>query len=225
MSSDQVADFVCAHRQTVREFDFENVALINGGMWEDALAPLTRFSGSDEWQSQQSGSEVDSYMSSHSQAVLQQVEELEEVVDMSADAQRASVLVTKHRKKRGHRRRRRKHRIGGQLLEISNPIPISEPMAELLHSTTFNPGVQGVQRNVQRDEALQQLADDPDKRVSTLRKAKEAVLTKLSSSFKSHERNDSVRGFFNTCSGGRKGRALVGHESNTALVPLMFSRY
>ncbi|KAI1468130.1 uncharacterized protein F4812DRAFT_392007 [Daldinia caldariorum] len=40
MSSSQVADLVATHRHSVREFDFENVVLINDGSWDDALAPL-----------------------------------------------------------------------------------------------------------------------------------------------------------------------------------------
>lgn len=67
MSTEQVADFVLEHRHTVREFDFENVSLINGGRWEEALLPLSRISDSDEWLSQQSGSDADT-ASSHSQS-------------------------------------------------------------------------------------------------------------------------------------------------------------
>lgn len=40
MNAEQLRDLVATHRDTVREFDFENVALIKGGSWEDALAPL-----------------------------------------------------------------------------------------------------------------------------------------------------------------------------------------
>ncbi len=41
MSASQVADLVAAHRHCVREFDFENVVLVKGDSWDDALAPLT----------------------------------------------------------------------------------------------------------------------------------------------------------------------------------------
>jgi hypothetical protein len=108
-------------------------------------------------------------------------------------------------------------------------MPISEPVVEYLQPTTFNPNVQGVQRNVQQDQAQQELADDPEKRVSTLKKAREAVLKQLSKEFcRGQERKDQVKGFFkNTCSAaaGRKERGMMGHQSSTALVPLMFSRY
>lgn len=49
MSADQLRGLVASHRHTVREFDFENVALINGGTWEEALAPLTEGESSDAW--------------------------------------------------------------------------------------------------------------------------------------------------------------------------------
>ena len=235
MSSEQVADFIFEHRHTVKEFDFENVFLINDGTWEDALAPLTRMSGSDEWLSQQSGSETDSSTNFQSQDDLEPIEEMDEVIDtavnlsadMPAELRRQSVLLTKLKKKRVHRRRKRKHRKEVEPMAISSPMHISEPAVELLKPTTFNPNIQGVQRNVQQDAAQQELADDPEKRVSTLKKAREAVLKQLGKEFcKNQERKEHVKGFFkNTCSGGWKSRALLGHESNTALVPLMFSRY
>lgn len=244
MSAEQVSDFVYEHRHTVKEFDFENVFLINGGSWEEALAPLTRISGSDEWLSQQSGSEVDSSTGFQSQDDLDLLfGELEgpEVIDTLSGIHdedypaegdsRASVHVTKIKKKRVHRRRRRKHHRehheSADKLAISSPIRISDPVVDVLQPTTFDPNLQGVQRNFQQDAAQQELAEDPEKRVSALKKAKEAVLKQLGKEFcKSQERKEHMKGFFkNTCSSGWKSRAMVGHESSTALVPLMFSRY
>ncbi|KAH7356919.1 hypothetical protein BKA65DRAFT_217609 [Rhexocercosporidium sp. MPI-PUGE-AT-0058] len=229
MSTEQVSDFILEHRHTVKEFDFENVTLINGGVWEDALSPLTRSSGSDEWLSQHSGSETGSSTGFQSQDYLDQLGDFDEVIDTASDMPpeivRTSVLV---KKKRVHRRRRRKHKhkeSTGKLV-ISSPIPIVGPIEEVLMPTTFNPDVQGVQRNAEMEAAQQELADDPDKRVSALKKAKEAVLKQLGKEYcRNQERKEHVRGFFkNTCSAGRQGRVLIGHES-TALVPLMFSRY
>ncbi|KAK2074286.1 hypothetical protein P8C59_008505 [Phyllachora maydis] len=40
MKAPQVSRLVRHHKQTVREFDFEDVALVDGGTWEGALAPL-----------------------------------------------------------------------------------------------------------------------------------------------------------------------------------------
>ncbi|KAG4431071.1 hypothetical protein IFR05_013446 [Cadophora sp. M221] len=229
MSTEQVSDFILEHRHTVREFDFENVALINGGVWEDALSPLTRSSSSDEWLSQHNGSETASSTGFQSQDYLDQLGDFDEVIDTAGDMPhetvRTSVLV---KKKRVHRRRRRKHKhkeSTGKLV-ISSPIPITDPIEEVLMPTTFNPNIQGVQRNAEMEAAQQELADDPDKRVSALKKAKEAVLKQLGKEYcRNQERKEHVRGFFkNTCSAGRKGRALISHES-TALVPLMFSRY
>jgi hypothetical protein len=237
MAAEQVSDFVYEHRHTVREFDFENVFLINGGTWGEALAPLTDISGSDEWMSQQSGSEAGSFSSYPSQEDIYQFDE-PEVIDSQAglpsdfetppeapsDVPRMSVLVKK--KKRVHRRRRRKHTHNVDTTEISAPIMASTHNIDILQPTVFNPEVQGVQRNVQQEAAQQELADDPEKRVSTLKKAREAVLKQLGREFsKTHKRKEHVKGFFkNTCSAGSKGRSLM-MESNTALVPLMFSRY
>jgi hypothetical protein len=243
MSTEQVSEFVYEHRHTVREFDFENVILVNDGTWEDALAPLADTGGNDEWLSQQSGSE--SGCSSYpSQEDIDQFElfSAPEVIDSNValpldieandvpvDVPRMSVHVAKLKKQRRHRRRKRKHNHKAEALEISIPILTSEFAVDVLQPTIFNPNVQGVQRNVQQEAAQQELADDPEKRVSTLKKAREAVLRQLGREFsKTQERKEHVKGLFkNTCSAtgnGWKGRSLM-HESNTALVPLMFSRY
>jgi hypothetical protein len=52
MDSFQISDFITAHRKVLREFEFENVHL-RSGTWDDALAPLTRISGSDSWKERQ----------------------------------------------------------------------------------------------------------------------------------------------------------------------------
>jgi hypothetical protein len=242
MAAEQVADFVYEHRHTVREFDFENVFLVNGGTWDEALAPLSDISGSDEWQSQRSGSESDSNSSLESlqsQVYAERFGDMEKVINnptspspnARSEVLRTSVQVTKLKKERVHRRRRRrKHKGTPGQVEISNPILGSHPAVPsegILHPTIFNPFMQGVQRNEVQDAAQQELADDPDKRVSTLKKAKEAVLKQLGKEFcKNHGRKDHVKDFIkNTCSGAWKSKAFIGHESNTALVPLMFSRY
>ncbi|KAK0614047.1 hypothetical protein B0T14DRAFT_294071 [Immersiella caudata] len=48
MNAPQLQGLIRGHKTTVREFDFENVALIKGGSWDDALAPLTDGS-TDSW--------------------------------------------------------------------------------------------------------------------------------------------------------------------------------
>ncbi|KAK4444854.1 hypothetical protein QBC34DRAFT_179481 [Podospora aff. communis PSN243] len=48
MNAPQLQGLIRGHKATVREFDFENVALIKGGSWDEALAPLTDGS-SDSW--------------------------------------------------------------------------------------------------------------------------------------------------------------------------------
>ena len=52
LDATQIADFIMAHRKVLREFEFENVHL-RTGTWDDALAPLTRISGSESWKEKQ----------------------------------------------------------------------------------------------------------------------------------------------------------------------------
>ncbi|KAK8048324.1 hypothetical protein PG994_010054 [Apiospora phragmitis] len=60
MSAPQVAELVANHQRCVREFDFDNVVLIHGGSWDDALAPLMdHASRSDHWVRQSTGSITD----------------------------------------------------------------------------------------------------------------------------------------------------------------------
>lgn len=238
MSVEQVSGIVLEHRHTVKEFDFENVFLINDGLWEDALAPLARISGSDEWMSQLSGSDTEG--SFYSQADPDQFDEMGRVIDTHTRLSGGrlfgevigdlipDVLV---KKKVRHRRRRRKHRHKDEgkpepgKLKISAPIPIDRPIEEVLMPTTFDPSVQGVQRNVSLELAQQELADDPEMRVCTLRKAKEAVLKQLGREYRRHQgKKDQVKGFFSNSCAAKSGM-LLGHESRSALVPLMFSRY
>ncbi|KAK4230244.1 hypothetical protein QBC38DRAFT_357589 [Podospora fimiseda] len=50
MSVEQVKGVIMGHRETVREFDFENVALVGkGGSWEEALMPLTGEGNGEAW--------------------------------------------------------------------------------------------------------------------------------------------------------------------------------
>ncbi|USP79094.1 hypothetical protein yc1106_06368 [Curvularia clavata] len=48
MDSSQISDFILKHRNTLREFNFEDVKLREGD-WDIALEPLTTISGSDSW--------------------------------------------------------------------------------------------------------------------------------------------------------------------------------
>lgn len=49
MNVEQLRGLVANHKHTVREFDFENVALIRGGSWDEALAPLIDGENQDAW--------------------------------------------------------------------------------------------------------------------------------------------------------------------------------
>lgn len=52
MDASQVSTFIMDHRRTLHEFSFEDVHL-RSGTWDDALAPLTRISGSEKWKEKQ----------------------------------------------------------------------------------------------------------------------------------------------------------------------------
>ncbi|KAI0387033.1 hypothetical protein F5Y04DRAFT_288812 [Hypomontagnella monticulosa] len=70
MNAPQVAALVEAHQHSVREYDFENVVLINGGNWNDALAPLLNAtSRSNRW-------------TRHSIATISEIAEVPEVASI-----------------------------------------------------------------------------------------------------------------------------------------------
>lgn len=48
LDASQVSSFITAHRHTLHVFNFEDTTL-RTGTWDDALAPLTRISGSEKW--------------------------------------------------------------------------------------------------------------------------------------------------------------------------------
>ncbi|KAI9719311.1 MAG: hypothetical protein M1812_003641 [Candelaria pacifica] len=52
MDASQISALIVRHRRTIREFEFEDIALRTGG-WDEALAPLTKISGSEKWKNQQ----------------------------------------------------------------------------------------------------------------------------------------------------------------------------
>ncbi|KAL8713340.1 MAG: hypothetical protein Q9220_002539 [cf. Caloplaca sp. 1 TL-2023] len=48
VDASQISGFITAHRHTIGEFNFEDTHL-RSGTWDQALAPLTRISGSEKW--------------------------------------------------------------------------------------------------------------------------------------------------------------------------------
>ena len=233
MAEEQVADFVSAHRHIVREFDFDNVFLTNAGTWEEALAPLSETSASEEWSSQRSGSDVGSTSGLES---VRSREEFDHIIDIGCEAPfdepidvvTPPVVPNKLKKEKVHRRRRKRkpsHEAGH--LEISSPILGSHPeVIDTLEPTVFDPNIQGVQRDFRQEAAQRELADDPDKRVMMLKRAKEAVLRQLGKEFcKGYGKKNPKDFLTNTCSSAWKSKGFIGNESNSVLVPLMFSRY
>ncbi|KAI1501974.1 hypothetical protein F5X99DRAFT_381036 [Biscogniauxia marginata] len=63
MNAPQVADLVNTHQHSVREFDFENVVLINSGSWDEALAPLMDTSSRSEHWSRYSSATISETLS------------------------------------------------------------------------------------------------------------------------------------------------------------------
>ncbi|KAH0541726.1 hypothetical protein FGG08_003818 [Glutinoglossum americanum] len=52
LDASQIDSFIRRHRRTLREFDFSEASL-RSGTWDDALAYLSRMSGSDNWKKNQ----------------------------------------------------------------------------------------------------------------------------------------------------------------------------
>jgi hypothetical protein len=48
----QISTFIMSHRKILHEFEFEDVHL-RSGVWDDALAPLTRITGNEDWKRKQ----------------------------------------------------------------------------------------------------------------------------------------------------------------------------
>ncbi|KAK2591027.1 hypothetical protein QQS21_011283 [Conoideocrella luteorostrata] len=121
---------------------------------------------------------------------------------------------------------------------ITAPILTSSPQPVLLQPTTYDPsqaspddGITSVQRNLEQEEAHRLLAEDAAARVNALRKAKEAVLSKLSREFcaKRSKAADAVAACRLMASREWTRDVVLddrrGHDSGqSALVPLMFSR-
>lgn len=249
MGAKQVADLVYAHRHSVREYDFENISLLNGGTWEEALEPLTRMSGSEAWHSSQvgSGSESECYKNCKSHVLPDSAIDVSDPTELTStscthgnEIRRNSILLTKVKKRRLRRRRKVKGdpspgpspsspRVGISPPIMSSstiftdpapssPLPILQPM-------TFTPSanIQGVQRNALLDSTHQLLADDADRRVSTLKRAREAVLARLGSQFSKHnESKEHLSGHLNRKMGKMGGN--IGVDKGTQLVPLMIFR-
>lgn len=272
MNAPQLKELITSHRETVKEYDFESVVLVQNGDWDEALSPLDRdeawarssLTASSEFSLVTNDSEED--LPSPSAAVEAASRELLDV-DLGAlsftdeeragleyqseelnAAREASTSFTTNLKKRRIRRRRRKHPLEDiepprpesipeepaplaihsrkaskaslksqasiksnrsiksthtdwpeppipvPMAEVSAPILNPEPHPVLLQPTVYNPsskhlsptgdeGISNVQRNIEQEEAHRRMAEDASARTSALRKAKQAVLQKLSREF------------------------------------------
>ncbi|KAI9172497.1 hypothetical protein HJFPF1_01999 [Paramyrothecium foliicola] len=151
MNAPQLKELISSHSQTVKEFDFENVVLLNNGNWEEALAPLDQDSmwsrssltTASEYSLVTSDSSED--LPSPSAAVEAASRELldtdingfnfdddpfypiMEQPEGGTEIQEAAMSFTTKLKKKRVRRRRRKHHPEGEaeLDEQPSPSPIS----------------------------------------------------------------------------------------------------
>lgn len=328
MNAPQLKELITSHRETVKEYDFESVVLIQNGKWDEALSPLDQDEAWDrssltacsEFSLVTNDSEED--LPSPSAAVEAASRELLDIdlgamsfTDLErtavepqseelASAREASTSFTANLKKRRLRRRRRKHPLEDiepprpesipeepaplavhsrkaskaslksnhsaksthtnwpqppspvQKATITAPILDPEPHPVLLQPTVYDPstkhqpptgdeGISTVQRNLEQEEAHRRMAEDASARTSALRKAKNAVLQKLSREFCASQA--PKRGVGRTADAVAACRAMAGREfagcgvkvvedrrgvldgrrgmdSQSILVPLMFSR-
>ncbi|KAH6690534.1 hypothetical protein F5X68DRAFT_203176 [Plectosphaerella plurivora] len=138
---------------------------------------------------------------------------------------------------------------------ISPPIMDTSPPPVLLQPAVYNPshrasggraadhGISSVQRDIEKEEAHRVMAEDSVARTSALRKAKEAVLSKLSEQFMKKQQPRDNNGHHGPLTGadscamamrlreGLFGKSFVSvlpddraMSSQSVLVPLMFTR-
>ncbi|KAF4125720.1 hypothetical protein GMORB2_0964 [Geosmithia morbida] len=267
MNAPQLKDVIASHKDTVKEFDLESVALANTRDWDEALSPLDRdeawwrssLTASSEYSLVTNDSDDDIYTPSAAvEAASRELLDVElagaSVIlddlraaedgdeDLSTVAKNEKTMsFTTNLKRRRVRRRRRRHHSGDQdeqdassrrfcddprpmtpsplrtkksphkasssspirsdprpttppsplQCAVSAPMLNPEPHPVLLQPTVYDAStrhraapphedISAVQRNIEQEEAHRRLAEDTDARVSALRKAKAAVLNKLS---------------------------------------------
>ncbi|KAI1778054.1 hypothetical protein F4818DRAFT_283780 [Hypoxylon cercidicola] len=91
MNAPQVAALVAAHQHSVREFDFENVVLINAGSWDEALAPLMNKTPRGNRWTRHSTATIAEAASIHSEErILEQTLEITD--DLSGDSPAVSAV-------------------------------------------------------------------------------------------------------------------------------------
>ena len=133
MNAPQLKDLITSHRETVKEYDFERVVLVNHGNWDEALSPLNRdeawsrssLTASSEYSLVTNDSDEDlpspsAAVEAASRELLdldlggcgfsdEEREVIEGLSEEVAAAREASTSVTTNLKRRRVRRRRRKH--------------------------------------------------------------------------------------------------------------------
>lgn len=237
MTKIEVADLILRHHKTVREFQFHNVLLIDGSSWEEALLPLSLVDERNEWLLFQSKNRTNSNANffNKSQTPLpdtiseEVIETINPIIDMIETNKhlkipKSSLVVhgePSHRKRRHKVNRKEKNKqVQSHKMKNSTSSLCYDPRKPL------NPNIQGVQRNIEIETKQQELSFDPKKRISTLKKAKQAVLKQLGREFYRESRNDRFcREILNEqCLNSGNEVMYMGQASPSALVPLILCR-
>ncbi|KAI6249883.1 hypothetical protein HI914_01392 [Erysiphe necator] len=236
MTKIEVASLILQHQKTVHEFQFHNVHLADGSDWEEALMPLNLVDESNTWLLFQSGHKKNrnADFSINSQHPLSDIK-FDEVVETiypildKIEIHKKSKIVKSsvingepiYRKRRRKVDRREKEKQVQPMKTKNSTLSQSNDYCQ-----TLDPDFQGVQRNIQLENRQMELSFDPKKRISTLKKAKQAVLKQLGREFC----RDSKSGRFcqenlnDEVLSSKSGMRYIGQESLTALVPLIVCR-
>ncbi|KAI0997999.1 hypothetical protein K3495_g10191 [Podosphaera aphanis] len=245
ISTKQVTDFVLPHSHTVREFDFINVILNDGGQWEEALAPLKLTSPTDKWVFERSRTKnhdmvcsVDQFKRTHASQTVVEVVDSERpitinatnvtsrvVLEVECESVTARKMPRRQKGRRKHDRTRKKEDVHSNGCHLSGS-PSDGSKTAILQSMLLNPFVSGVQRNYQVDAFQQDLADDPDKRASILKRARLAVLKQLHKKVgwtsEGLDQKDIISGHACQESWAHRGKSRI-FDRRSILVPLVLS--
>ncbi|POS83531.1 hypothetical protein EPUL_004135 [Erysiphe pulchra] len=237
MTKTEVADLILRHHKTVHEFQFHNVLLIDGSSWEEALIPLNLVDERNEWLLFQSRHKTNSNANffnkshpPHSEKTFDEVVEtihpIFDKTETSKDLKLPHSSLVLHGEP-SHRKRRRKFDRKEKDKQVQSQKMKNSSSCQCCDShTRLDPNIQGIQRNIEIETKQQELSFDSKKRISTLKKAKQAVLKSLGREFYRESKNERYcQEILNDqCLNSGNGMMFMGQESLSALVPLVLCR-
>ncbi|RKF60804.1 hypothetical protein OnM2_047004 [Erysiphe neolycopersici] len=236
MTKIEVADLILRHHKTVSEFQFHDV-LINGSSWEEALIPLNLVDERSEWLLFQSRHKIHNnasfFNTSHpppsettSDEVVDTIHPIFDKIQTSKELKLPKSSLVVHGEP-SHRKRRRKFDRKEKDKQIQSQ-KMKNSTSSQCHDSRIplDPNIQGVQRNIGIENKLQELSFDSKKRISTLKKAKQAVLKQLGREFYKESKNEKFcQEILNDqCLNSGNGMMYMAQESLSALVPLVLCR-